>query len=127
AGHPAVARPGPRARVGPRRPIGAGRDGRRPLDRPRPAADERRSRRAAGRRQGGPGVADRPQRARGLTIRPAATFAAVPYPNTLIFVDLPTPDPAASAAFYAEAFGCEVEPRPDTDFHRIVPRDEFLL
>ncbi len=29
----------------------------------------------------------------------------MPYPNTLIFVDFPSSDPAASAAFYAEVFG----------------------
>lgn len=51
----------------------------------------------------------------------------VPYPNTLIFVDLPTPDPAATARFYAEVLGWEVEGRPEGVFHRIVPGDEFLL
>jgi len=51
----------------------------------------------------------------------------VAYPNTLIFVDLPTPDPAATARFYADVFGWEVEGRPEGVFHRIVPGDEFLL
>lgn len=49
------------------------------------------------------------------------------YPNTLIFVDLPSPDPVASAKFYGEVFGWEVEGRPEGAFHRIVPGDEFLL
>ena len=35
------------------------------------------------------------------------------YPNTLIFVDFPSTDPAASAEFYAAVFGWEVEPRPE--------------
>ena len=49
------------------------------------------------------------------------------YPNTLIFVDFPSSDPAASAAFYAEVFGWEVEPRPEGVFHRIVPGQHFQL
>ena len=49
------------------------------------------------------------------------------YPNTLIFVDLPTPDPEATAQFYRDVFNWEVEARPDLGFHRIVPGDEFLL
>lgn len=49
------------------------------------------------------------------------------YPNTLIFVDLPSTDPAATARFYAEVFGWEVEGRPEGEFHRIVPGGEFLL
>ena len=49
------------------------------------------------------------------------------YPNTLIFVDFPSTDPAASAAFYAEVFGWEVEGRPEGVFHRIVPGQHFLL
>jgi predicted enzyme related to lactoylglutathione lyase len=51
----------------------------------------------------------------------------VTYPNTLIFVDFPSTDPAASAEFYAAVFGWEVEPRPDESFHRIVPGQSFLL
>lgn len=46
-------------------------------------------------------------------------------PNTLIFVDFPSDDPVASAAFYAEVFGWEVEPRPEGVFHRIVPGGFF--
>ena len=49
------------------------------------------------------------------------------YPNTLIFVDFPSTDPAASAEFYAAVFGWEVEPRPDESFHRIVPGQSFML
>ncbi len=49
------------------------------------------------------------------------------YPNTLIFVDFPSDDPEASAAFYHEVFGWEVEPRPAGVFHRIVPGQNFQL
>ena len=49
------------------------------------------------------------------------------YPNTLIFVDFPSPDPEAAARFYGEVFNWEVEPRPAGIFHRIVPGEEFLL
>ena len=49
------------------------------------------------------------------------------YPNTLIFVDLPSTDPVASAAFYEAAFGWTVEPRPEGVFHRIVPGQHFQL
>ncbi len=46
-------------------------------------------------------------------------------PNTLIFVDFPSPDPAATAVFYGEVFGWEVEGRPDGVFYRIVPGGHF--
>ncbi|MEM8621457.1 MAG: VOC family protein [Actinomycetota bacterium] len=49
------------------------------------------------------------------------------YPNTLIFVDLPSTDPEASAEFYSAVFGWEVEPRPAGVFHRIVPGQNFQL
>jgi predicted enzyme related to lactoylglutathione lyase len=49
------------------------------------------------------------------------------YPNTLIFVDLPSDDPEAAGKFYAEVFGWEVEGRPSGVFHRIVPGEHFLL
>ena len=49
------------------------------------------------------------------------------HPNTLIFVDFPSDDPLASAAFYAEVFRWEVEPRPQGVFHRIVPGGHFPL
>jgi len=48
-------------------------------------------------------------------------------PNTLIFVDLPSDDPEASARFYREVFGWEVEPRPQDVFYRCVPGGHFLL
>ena len=51
----------------------------------------------------------------------------MPYPNTLIFVDFPSDDPAASAAFYSEVFGWVVEPRPEGVFHRIVPGQNFKI
>ena len=48
-------------------------------------------------------------------------------PNTLIFVDLPSDDPEASARFYREVFGWEVEPRPQDVFYRCVPGGHFPL
>ena len=48
------------------------------------------------------------------------------YPNTLIFVDFPSDDPEATARFYEQVFGWEVEGRPPGVFHRIVPGNEFL-
>jgi predicted enzyme related to lactoylglutathione lyase len=48
-------------------------------------------------------------------------------PNTLIFVDLPSNDPDASAEFYREVMGWEVEGRPGGIFHRIVPGGQFPL
>jgi predicted enzyme related to lactoylglutathione lyase len=49
------------------------------------------------------------------------------YPNTLIFVDFPSTDPEATAQFYAEVFGWQVEGRPTGAFHRIVPGQNFML
>jgi predicted enzyme related to lactoylglutathione lyase len=49
------------------------------------------------------------------------------YPNTFIFVDFPSTDPDAQAAFYNEVFGWTVEGRPSGVFHRAVPGGEFLL
>ena len=46
-------------------------------------------------------------------------------PNTLIFVDFPSPDPAATARFYEDVFGWVVEGRPDDVFYRIVPGGSF--
>jgi catechol 2,3-dioxygenase-like lactoylglutathione lyase family enzyme len=51
----------------------------------------------------------------------------MPYPNTLIFVDLPSDDPEAMASFYNEVFGWTVEGRPTGVFHRAVPGGHFLL
>lgn len=48
-------------------------------------------------------------------------------PHTLIFVDLPSPDPEAAGRFYESVFGWTVEGRPTGTFHRIVPGGEFPL
>lgn len=48
------------------------------------------------------------------------------YPNTLIFVDLPTDDTAAAGKFYHEVFGWEDDPRMDGLFHRMVPGQNFI-
>ncbi|GGF70685.1 VOC family protein [Alteromonas lipolytica] len=42
-------------------------------------------------------------------------------PNTLIFVDLSSDDPAKAGEFYAEVFGWENDPRPYGLYHRMVP------
>ncbi len=42
-------------------------------------------------------------------------------PNTLVFVDFPSDDIEASAEFYEEVFGWEVERRVPNLFCRIVP------
>ena len=47
------------------------------------------------------------------------------FPNTLIFVDLPTTDPDAAGKFYAEVFGWEDDPRLDGLYHRMVPGQNF--
>jgi len=47
------------------------------------------------------------------------------YPNTLIFIDLPSDDPARTAEFYAEVFGWENDPRPYGSYHRMVPGSNF--
>ncbi len=54
-------------------------------------------------------------------------MGVVSYPNTLIFVDFPSTDPAGGAEFYAAVFGWEVEPRPADSFYRIVPGETFRL
>ena len=46
-------------------------------------------------------------------------------PSALIFVDLPSPDPAATARFYAEVFGWETDARPEGIFHRLLPGGTF--
>lgn len=48
------------------------------------------------------------------------------YPNTLIFVDMASDDPAAAGKFYAEVFGWEDDPRPAGVYHRMVPGQNFL-
>jgi predicted enzyme related to lactoylglutathione lyase len=50
----------------------------------------------------------------------------MPYPNTLIFVDLASDDPEAAGAFYAKVFGWKHEPRVPGIFHRLVPGEKFL-
>ena len=46
-------------------------------------------------------------------------------PNTLVFVDFPSNDVEASAKFYEEVFGWEVERRLPNLFCRIVPGGQF--
>jgi len=48
-------------------------------------------------------------------------------PNTLIFVDFPSDDTNACAAFYEGVFGWTVEGRPAGVFHRAVPGGFFPL
>jgi predicted enzyme related to lactoylglutathione lyase len=48
------------------------------------------------------------------------------YPNTLIFVDLASDDPAAAGKFYNEVFGWRDDARPFGVFHRMVPGENFL-
>jgi predicted enzyme related to lactoylglutathione lyase len=50
----------------------------------------------------------------------------MPYPNTLIFVDLPTDDTEAAGKFYHEVFGWEDDPRLNGLYHRMVPGQNFL-
>src|SRR5215207_3217995 len=47
--------------------------------------------------------------------------------HTLIFVDFPSDDVEACAAFYHDVFGWEVEGRPTGVFHRAVPGGFFPL
>lgn len=47
-------------------------------------------------------------------------------PNTLIFVDLASSDPAAAGKFYAEVFGWRDDDRPYGVFHRMVPGGNFI-
>ncbi len=47
-------------------------------------------------------------------------------PNTLIFVDLASDDPAAAGKFYAEVFGWRDDERPRGVFHRMVPGGNYL-
>jgi predicted enzyme related to lactoylglutathione lyase len=49
----------------------------------------------------------------------------MPQPNTLIFVDLASDDPAAAGRFYAEVFGWEDDARPAGVYHRMVPGGMF--
>lgn len=47
-------------------------------------------------------------------------------PNTLIFVDLASSDPAAAGKFYSEVFGWRDDDRPYGVFHRMVPGGNFI-
>jgi hypothetical protein len=47
-------------------------------------------------------------------------------PNTLIFVDMPSNDPAAAGKFYAEVFGWRNDARPEGVYHRMVPGGNFI-
>ncbi len=49
----------------------------------------------------------------------------MPQPNTLIFVDLASDDPAAAGQFYAEVFGWQDDARPAGVYHRMVPGGMF--
>ncbi len=51
----------------------------------------------------------------------------MPYPNTLVFIDIPSTDPAAADAYYSEVFGWEIEERIPGLFHRIVPGQNFKV
>jgi len=46
-------------------------------------------------------------------------------PNTLIFVDMPSEDPAAAGRFYAEVFGWRDDEKPAGVYHRMVPGGMF--
>ena len=46
-------------------------------------------------------------------------------PNTLIFVDLASDDPAAAGKFYEEVFGWRNDERPFGIYHRMVPGGQF--
>lgn len=46
-------------------------------------------------------------------------------PNTLIFVDLASDDPAAAGRFYADVFGWQDDARPAGLYHRMVPGGQF--
>ncbi len=49
----------------------------------------------------------------------------MPYPNTLIFVDLMSDDPDVAGKFYAEVLGWEDDPRLGGNYHRMVPGQNF--
>jgi predicted enzyme related to lactoylglutathione lyase len=52
--------------------------------------------------------------------------ASMTTPNTLIFVDMPSNDPAAAGKFYAEVFGWRNDARPEGVYHRMVPGGNFI-
>lgn len=47
------------------------------------------------------------------------------YPNTYIFIDLPSEDPNATGEFYSKVFGWANEGRPHGEYHRLVPGQCF--
>jgi len=51
--------------------------------------------------------------------------ATLARPNTLIYVDLPSDDPAAAARFYQAVLGWEDDPRGRELFHRMIPGGFF--
>jgi predicted enzyme related to lactoylglutathione lyase len=48
------------------------------------------------------------------------------YPNTFIFVDLPSDEPDAAGKFYEEVLGWENDVRLGGNFHRMVPGQNFI-
>jgi predicted enzyme related to lactoylglutathione lyase len=46
-------------------------------------------------------------------------------PNTLIFVDLASDDPAAAARFYGEVLGWDHDAHAEGQFHRLIPGGVF--
>ncbi len=47
--------------------------------------------------------------------------------NTLVFVDLPVDDTVAAHRFYESLFGWTINPRPEGEFHQIVPGEGLHL
>lgn len=52
---------------------------------------------------------------------------STPYPNILVFIDIPVDDVEAGKRFYEEVFGWEIEDRIPGVFKRIVPGQNFKL
>ena len=52
---------------------------------------------------------------------------STPYPNILVFIDIPVDDVEAGKTFYEEVFGWEIEDRIPGVFKRIVPGQNFKL
>src|SRR6202020_874063 len=65
------------------------------------------------------------RRVRGLRTNRTEGPKPMTQPNTLIFVDLASDDPAAAGKFYAEVFGWRDDERPRGVFHRMVPGGNF--
>ncbi len=58
--------------------------------------------------------------------RAKSSGAPMTQPNSLIFVDLASDDPAAAAEFYSKVFGWRHDPRYPGLWHRLVPDGKFL-